>query len=203
MRKPFWMMSALLLFAALGTLSAHADTIDLVTVSGQWETPCPAPYCTAPGDTWTVSFEVDSTPTPIAYTSGVSFESSVTDFSYSINGTLLASIAESEMVWYEPGAVLAQGYLESLSSPDGLFEFVTSQLYSGPEADPTISLGTFGVSANLIDGNHASPILNDNIVISAVPEPGTAGLMLIGIGGLMAFLAIRRKHLPPYHSQAT
>jgi hypothetical protein len=123
------------------------------------------------GDGFDVSWEQSSTPTPISFVpSGM--EVAVTDFTGA-------------------GPYAAIDYFTSpgggFETPDFLINVLGPQLFSGTTINPVFSVGSFSLH-------------NDNesdagvITFSAVPEPSTWAMMLLGFAGLglAGYRALRR-----------
>ena len=69
-----------------------------------------------------------------------------------------------------------------LSGPD---------LFGGPASNPTFNIGTFNLSGGFLSGASTLTISRASVV-SAVPEPGTWAMMLLGFGAI-GFSVRRRR----------
>ena len=79
----------------------------------------------------------------------------------------------------------------NISDPTALHSFGNffgPQLYTGTEANPTFKTGTFALTDDQGAGTYT---LNIASAIGAVPEPGTWGMMILGMGAVG--FAIRRR----------
>jgi hypothetical protein len=155
---------------ALSAARAQAETL-LFTLTGQ------------DAESWTQ----DSSPTPYIYNSGSYTQISVT------NG-LATQVGGASVSYNFP---YVQFYPVNSSFFGGMNDWPAdtiftsgAQIYGGSEAVPTFSPGFF----TLVGTNGDADYLTISAV-SAVPEPSTWAMMLLGFAGL-GFMAYRRKSKP-------
>ncbi|MCX6602138.1 MAG: PEP-CTERM sorting domain-containing protein [Acidobacteria bacterium] len=149
-----------------------------VSSSGIFNGATPTTFFTAPNQTWSFSFLIDSNPVPVA-----SFPTyanlPISSFVYRLNGNLVASspsFASFETLNLVPG-----GFPGGFTV--GAVQLLTGQqLFSGTTASPTILPGVYNFTNSNIGLN---PIIGGQVTISAaVPEPASVGLSLLGLVGL-------------------
>ena len=140
--------------------------------------------------TWTepslgidVSWEQDSSPTPLFAISGSFTDVAISDFSST--GTTVVG-PYTDIVWNN----LNFGGL--FNTPDGMYVVQgnpSAQAYSGDESAPTFLTGTYP-GMNLNTGADATVVISSGGPPSTVPEPSTWAMMLVGFAGL-AFTGYR------------
>jgi hypothetical protein len=138
----------------------------------------------------TTTFELPLNPTPDYYSLGIPGEAAG-DFSiYNILAISGGSPIELGAVFYsaENGGV---GGLIIGIAPYYLLYF--NQLYYGPENSPTFDLGVFPESNGTVTITAIPDPILDPSTITAVPEPSTWAMMLIGFGGLGLAAAYRSR----------
>jgi hypothetical protein len=175
-----------LLFASVGSASPL-----LVQESGVWGSSAPSTTWSAPGESWSYSFLIDSNPTPSTYLPGDNFVAPFNNFNYFLNGVPVATTPDT-IEWYSTNneGGLINIYFGGILT----FKVYGAQAYSGSEDSPTILPGVYplaGGSVFLSAGNTDQPITG-NLTITAVPEPATIGMMLMGVAAL-AGLRFRRR----------
>ncbi len=118
------------------------------------------------------SFEQASDPTPVSFAAGSNTVVPITDFSGTIPSADTATFRSAD----ENGMFVIDGY-----------ELIGPQLYSGSEAAPHFSPLTVS------DGFIFNPQNNNfgALTVTAVPEPATWALMLVGFGVLGVALRAR------------
>jgi PEP-CTERM motif len=119
----------------------------------------------------TITFDLPQDPTPDSYTLGQFFTFD------SVDGTSDGTprVFDGATFW-NPDQDTGDLHLDDFSP------FFGDILYTGSESSPTFKTGTFDIG----DGE-----LGYTLTISAVPEPSTWGLMLLGFAGL-GFAGYRR-----------
>ena len=138
----------------------------------------------------TANFEIDSA-APNSYTLGnPAFDFGQVHYD-NVQGTY-AGIAQAATVSFGEGYVyqidIDGTNLHSGSAP-GFFQFGGTQLYTGLTSDPQFVLGPHALSGFF---STVTDTLTISEVASAVPEPSTWAMMILGFCGL-GFMAYRRK----------
>ena len=194
-RKREWVVR--FLFVTLCLFAATAASADeyMVSQTGTWGTACPATFSCASGETWSYSFQIDSTPIPLTYSSDHNFDAAITDFSYLLNGALVSALTATDVIWYSTAD--AGGF--SIPTSHGSITIETaSQLYSGSEAAPTIQTGTTADSGTVpISIGGGIPFGATDTIVQRVktPEPSTYVLTTIGLGLLVL---MRKRRVPAF-----
>jgi hypothetical protein len=155
MRNLLGTLAAALALTASSVGGAHAATELLFTIEGTFPT---------------VTFELPSNPTPDSVTPGSNFvffatPATVGGTTATLNGLTFWNQADSYNIEYQVN-----------DSVDFLYE--GSQIYTGSEASPMFSPGTFKLSGV----NHTPDV--ETLTISEVPELSTWAMMLLGFAGL-------------------
>jgi len=179
MRNKFFssiLVAAAMLVGAISNASAGV----LYTGSGTWDSFASNTAFSGANKSWSFSFEIDNP------TSNPS--SSILDFHYSLNGSL-TSLSATSIQYFSA----AQG---------GMFNLTLS---SGDVISFFNKLGTpatdIGSSGHLVTGQWAVDLLSSDSqgadingvgVVTAVPEPSTWAMMILGFGAL-GFFAYRRR----------
>jgi hypothetical protein len=57
---------------------------------------CHPTFCISAGDTWNWSFDIDANPSAFNVDPGNSFEATITNFVFADNGSVIASLTESQ-----------------------------------------------------------------------------------------------------------
>lgn len=186
---------------ALAVSSAGATTY-VVSSSGTFSNSTPTSSISAPGGTYSLSFDVSSNPVVSGVFIGNSFNVAYTDFSYTVNGN--ASTAPVGSITFynsDISGLLTVCFISTCpgnSIPaDGLV-FEGAQAYSGSETYPTILPGSYSPSLQGIVVND-DPIqlssderldISASTPASVTPEP--PGVLLLGTG-LLAMAGVTRR----------
>lgn len=175
-----------LLVLCLSVAAAHAGVH--YTASGIFSPTVPVSFFTAPSQSWSIAFETDENPVPLASTA-TNFTAPFTGFSYRLNGTGLA-LTPVAIAFYDLSE--GGGFVVRMTAKDE-FSFTAPQMFTGTTAAPTMLYGTF-VSVThqydylLVDDNEVQSLAGTTLY--ATPEPGTIAL---AAGGVLAILAAQRR----------
>ena len=139
----------------------------------------------------TTTFELPLNPTPDYYILGIPGELAGDFGIYNIPATSGGSPVQIGAVFYSAENDGVSGLILGIA-PYYLLYF--NQLYYGPENSPTFDLGVFPESNGIVTITSIPDPIPDPSTITAVPEPSTWAMMLIGFGGLgFATYRSRRK----------
>ena len=145
---------------------------------------------TAPNQTWSFSFLIDSNPLPNS-TELESTRLPISGFEYRLNGSLVP--ANPSGASFYP-ALFGGGF--DIETPEVIVA-LGPQMFSGTLASPTILPGvyTLGLDQNSVPSRIGdASILGAQVTIgAAVPEPASVGLSLLGLVGLGLLLRRARK----------
>ena len=167
----------------VGVIS-NASAGVLYTGSGTWDSFASNTAFSGANQSWSFSFEIDS---PASNPAGAS---SISNFHYSLNGSL-TGLSASSIEFFSSAA--GGMFNLTLSSGDVISFF-------NKIGDPAADIGSNG---NLVTGQWAVDLLavdsqgqdiNGAGVVTAVPEPSTWAMMILGFGAL-GFFAYRRRGL--------
>ena len=151
---------------------------------------CAAPQAETLTVTWTepslgidVSWEQDSSPTPIDFLSGFFTDVAISDFSST--GTTVVG-PYTKIIWQNAAF---GGLFRTPETPVATYIVLGDQAYSGDESAPVFLTGTYP-GTNLGTGADATVVISSGGPPSTVPEPSTWAMMLVGFAGL-AFAGYR------------
>jgi len=157
---------------------ASANVLD-VSASGQFSNSDVADALVTPNGLFSLSFDVDSNPTPLTGTvTTVSFDVPVENFTYKVNNSPV-NVTPSEITFY----TLADGGLFAVNFGAGFtessFVFEGDQVFSGTTAAPSFASGGYAVSDWTYSdaaGNYdtESPVSG---TVAVTPEPSTTLLV--------------------------
>ena len=183
MRKPLLLFIGFI--AACGI--ANAGTLLFVSASGQFSSTGAADSLVAPNGIFSLSFAVDSNPTPLAQSVTLnSFDVPVEAFSYELNNVPV-SVTPSEITFF----TLADGGLFNVTIGSGFtaedFSFEGDQAFSGTTAAPAFSIGQYNIAGVIYfdPANFDSPTPIGDASINPTPEPSTVLLVSCGLAVLM------------------
>jgi hypothetical protein len=181
-------------------IQLRADTI-IISQDGIWGSgvDCPPVYCNAPGDSWNWAFAMSVDPAPVNFDLGNDFEAAITNFEVSDNGTVIASLTntQTEVTFF---STLQCGGLAT--DDDTSISECSGQLYSGDESAPNMQPGSYAPLLNPLVGNcgpgnfePCATVTFGNIVITDVatptPEPSPALMIIVPL--LAVILVIRKR----------
>jgi hypothetical protein len=170
-----------------------AGTLTL-TSSGIWANGAPTSTESAPGESWSLSFQVDSNPVPLNYTTGVQTVVPITNLIFDLNGSPVQTEASGGSVELFTG----EGFRLYFPDGDALQIQDIGQLYSGTEASPTVLPGNYpaamqSTNAFLYVSSTSSfyYFSSNSIAITgaAVPEPSSFLMFGAGLAALAAVAA--------------
>ncbi len=161
-----------------------------VTTSGTFLGSAPTGTFTAPNQTFSLSFLVDSNPVPFD-SDPFQFGTQISSLTYLRNGSLDATNGTDAFFFADSGG----GGLVLRIAPGFVVDLRTPQLFSLPTSTPTILPGSYAISCGQfgvepISADCTSMIASGsslNVEAAGVPEPGTVGLGLIGLVGMWAW----------------
>lgn len=163
-----------------------------VTDSGTWGGDAPNTTESSPGEFWSLSFQVVSSPVPISFTTGVQTVVPITNLIFDLNGTPVQTEASGGSVELFTG----EGFRLYFPDGDALQIQDTTQLYSGSEASPTVLAGDYppGFTNNAFLYSSSSgfyDFTSNDILITdtTVPEPSSflpLGAALAALAGIAA-----------------
>ena len=168
-----------------------------VTDSGIWAGDAPTTTESVPGESWSVFFQIASSPIPINYTTGVQTVVPITNLVFDLNGAAVQTEASGGSVELFTG----EGFRLYFPNNDALQIQDTTQLYSGSEASPTVLAGSYppGFANNaFLFVSSTSGFYNftsNNIVITSdttTPEPAS---FLLLVAGLAAFAGVAARRM--------
>jgi hypothetical protein len=181
-------------------VASFASTQYSVTTGGIWAGNAPTTAESAPGESWSISFQVVSNPTPYFYANTIETFVPISDFVLDLNGSPVYSSSSSSVYLY-PDANGA-GFEFEFPDSDIFFVDTTDQIYSGTESSPTIAPGTYSSPAEGSDlnygpdGDASYDFSSNSIVVSAIPAgptPEPSGFLLLGTGfAFLAWFGVRR-----------
>jgi hypothetical protein len=182
-RKPL-----LLLILSVATCGiGSAGPLLFVSASGQFSSTDAADSLVAPDGIFSLSFAVDTDPTPLALSvTANSFDVPVEGFSYELN-SVPVSVDPSEISFF----TLADGGLFSVIIGSGFtaeeFSFQGDQAFSGTTAAPVFAAGQYDITAVMYDDptNFDTPAPIGDVSITPAPEPSTVLLISCGLAAVM------------------
>jgi hypothetical protein len=168
----------------LAGIRCFAGTLT-VTDSGVWAGGAPTTTESAPGESWSLSFQVESSPTPISYTTGVQTVVPITNLIFDLNGLAVQSEPSGGSVELFTG----EGFRLYFPNADALQIQDNAQLYSGTEASPTVLPGSYppGFANNAFLFDNATSSFynftsNDIVIASSTATPEPSSFLLLGAG---------------------
>ena len=174
--------------------TAFASTL-FVTDSGTFSSATPVSGISTPGGTYSLSFNVNSTPTVSAVVPGVEFDVAFSNFSYLLNGTAV-STPIGGITFFNSGSLglfNACFVATCLGSPADVLSIKGAQAYSGSEASPTLLMGTYPISTAMLSVGtvvnslaYDSPVVIAQSPIAVTPEPSTLLFLGTGLTGLLS-----------------
>lgn len=179
-----------------------------VSLAGQFDAAAPVTGFSRPGAAWSMSFDIDSNPIPLAGLPGTPTPGLSTTVPFSNSDYRLDGVAGLPPIYLALYSTAAQGGI-SLFFSDVFFtnpivydalETFGEGIYSGPESSPTIEPGMY---ASFLAGSPygvqiaTGAVLygQGNTIISVVPAPvpvPATGLMLV-VGCMVLGAAARRR----------
>jgi hypothetical protein len=189
------LLLSLVLFSA--TLAANPF---LVSTGGTFSSTTPTTSFTAPSETWSLSFEVDSNPSVSGVVSGQQFNLPFSDLTYDLNGSpttlnvgSITAFASSDFGLFTVCRDVVCT-TDNVNPANGIYT-EGAQIYSGSESSPTILTGVypeFAPNAPMeffvagTEYDQTSGTVTISKVVSPVPEPSSL-LALVACFGLIAW----------------
>jgi len=181
MKQPLLILVISIAFCGM----ASADVLD-VSVSGQFSNSDVADALVTPNGLFSLSFPVDSNPTPVTGTvTSLGFDVPVENFTYSVNNTPVA-VTPSEIRFN----TFANGGLFDVTIGSGLtaaeFDFQGDQAFSGTTAAPVFAAGNYAISG----WTYSDPVNYDSPTpvsgtVAVTPEPSTTLLVSCCLAALI------------------
>lgn len=165
---------------------AHASDL-VVAVSGQFSNPAGDQASTlwAPNATWSLSFDVNSSPA-VTNTTTLGFDVPVSQFTYKLNGATVSD-APTNITFSTAGNGglftlyfgSESGYVNGMPIPE--FSFEGAQVFGGSTASPTFSAGTFATTSLLYTDavNLDMGASTSAVTLTPTPEPSSALLLVL------------------------
>ena len=185
-----------LLVAVTLTTSTLVDASTLVvSVSGQFAASDVASSIVTPNGAFSLSFDVDSNPTPLAGTvTTLGFDAPVLSFYYTLNGVRLPSLNPAEIHF----DTLANGGLFDLTFGSGLsatqFVFEGPQIFGGTTAAPTFASNKFTLANwTVSDPQNYDSQSPASAFVTVAPAPEPSSVALFALATLATFALFRRK----------
>jgi hypothetical protein len=199
----------MLIPAILGSfVSAHAATL-LYSDSGTFSASTASSVFSGPSETWAFSFLADTNPAPLSDVGGGGFSFTLSNFSYSLNGSpdaitpvFIRFFSDANGggfgICFDNGTSVSPG--GRLSAPGGPNSTCTEELaafgtdpigvpggagtmYTGTTSAPTLIAGSFtSATFGVAVGSTVYGQPNTTVQATALPEPSTALLTLIAVG---------------------
>ena len=172
----------------------------MISSSGTFDSSTATSTFSAPDETWSFSFLVDSSPAVSNVVEGEYFDVSFSDFTYTVNGESVA-ITPADILFFNAddmgmfGICFIDVCATDTDQSDG-FVFYGPQMYTGDESAPTMSTGTFSPNTEyvLVDGTYFPQTPSDvNAEEQATaPEPSTVFSLGAGLFLSLAAWRLRR-----------
>jgi hypothetical protein len=206
--KPLSFAAATVVLACAFQSAPAAAQTYTVTESGTWSSTTPVVTdFSAPGDTWSVSFQVTDTP---AKTDANKFTTVISNFVYTLDGTVETAVSTAadgtDATFYDTkkdGGISFK--LDIKKYGDVTFLLYGAQAYTGTTSAPTITPGDY----TLASGDYVKFTGDDQVPLGGsfgilVPEGGAALLYLLlaafaccGAVFLKSRAGLRDNHIAP------
>jgi hypothetical protein len=195
----------MLLWGARMTVLLFAVSLTASTItynaSGTFNSSTPSSAYSGPDETWSLSFDVNSTPVVSNVDAGGYFDAAFSDFSYSLDGVAVAitpvDIRFFSALDYGGFDICFTIACQYFNSPTDGIEIETSQLFTGSESAPTMSAGNFPwIEMSLfVDSSYYPQVPPGTGSVEALATPEPSSILMLGSGLLLA-LAGRRPRRP-------
>ena len=141
-------------------------------------------------DLYNYSWTMDSSPAPAVGNVVDGANTATFDYVGQAMGSALALPAGGELFFYHSSNGGGLSFVDGVTNLE-LFDVLGDQVYSGPEAAPLFSLGTFLVPTDFNTNSNIHAVLTVS-AIATTPIPAALPLFASALGGL-GFVGWRRK----------
>jgi hypothetical protein len=190
-RTPFFSALLAIVLASSPGIT-RGSTLD-VSVSGQFGAGVTDDSMAAPGESWSITFDVDSNPVA-GNPDALGFDATFSNFTYMLNGSAVA-VSPAEIRFYTTtgGGLFTlffgpeTGFNNGIPLPE--FTFSGGQVFSGTPANPTILAGGYPISDVLYsdsinyddEGASGSVAILSVPTMTSSPEPSTLWLFVAAL----------------------
>ena len=207
--KKLSILFVFLVFVAAGLApAALADGDGEFVVNGTYSAGTMVTPLTAPGQSFTLSFELPLNPTPLMedYDTGDDFYLNAIPASYTYNGSTI-TLSNALLAFYTSNSSSQYGgffvdYCATdptcMTGLDYQWTFQGPQQYTGGESDPTLvpsnfsfSGSGFGINSNANQVSYSTVSGTVTTSLVATPEPSSLVLLLAGLGAFFLFVKAR------------
>jgi hypothetical protein len=172
--------------ALVGTASQASAAYFEFAGSGTWDSSANSTSYSAPGTSYSFVFDV---PNPTS-----SNPTSASNFHYTLNG-VTSSPTLTDVQFFDAG----NGGGMDLHTDLGTISFFDALNFGVPfDFSSSIAIGNYTSNIVIFDGINGNSVGTSHIAVSAVPEPSTWAMLLLGFLGV-GFVAYRKNARPVLH----